>query len=94
MVGTMNIECIGEDLRLMGKGSVPFPHKQYDIQCGILKLPEDMTVDGGGDLIAVGENDKFLHCFNTVTGMYLGIFKNKTDKNHLYRHICELNIPK
>ena len=60
-----------------------------NISYGPLKLPKGMTIDDGSELIVVGENDKYLHCFFT-NGTYYGIFKSN-DKNHMYQCILNLN---
>ena len=80
MKGTMNIELIGESI------NAPVTHS--GISAGVLKLPEGVEVDG--ELLAVGENDQYLHCFITGTGSYYGIFKSE-DENHIYQHLLELN---
>jgi len=59
-----------------------------NIPKGPLKLPKDMSVDG--ELIAVGENDMYLHCFISGGGQYLGVFKSD-EENHLYQHLLKLN---
>lgn len=77
--GFMNLEFIGEPI----EGAI-----HSGIKKGILKLPEGVSVNG--DLIAVGENDAYLHCFISGTWDYYGIWKSD-DENHLYQHILRLN---
>jgi len=77
MVGMIDIEFI--------------PHPSWNasnINLGPLKFPKGMSVDG--DLIAIGENDKYLHCIISGTGMYYGVFKSD-DPDHLYQHLKRLN---
>jgi hypothetical protein len=75
----MNIEFTGESMSV-------FSH--CGVKRGILKLPEGANVNG--DLIAVGENETYLHCFISGCGAYYGIYKSD-DENHLYQHILRLN---
>ena len=79
--GTMNIEIIGHDFK-----NNP---NRTTIQTGPLKLPEGTSIGDGGELIFVGENDEFLHCF-TTTGTYIGIIKSE-EENHIYQHVLKLN---
>lgn len=79
MLGHMNIEFIGESMSGLS---------HCGVKSGILKLPEGVSVDG--DLIAVGENETYLHCFISGRWSYYGIFKSD-DENHLYQHILRLN---
>lgn len=75
-------------LELLGIGQFKeFSHS--GIKRGKLKLPEQIKVESGSDLIAVGEDEVYLHCFFT-TGDYLGVYKSK-DKDHIYQHILRLN---
>lgn len=80
MKGTMNIEMIGEN--------IDDNIKHSGIQAGTLKLPEGFSASGGG-LIAVGENEMYLHCF-MADGTYCGVFKSN-EKDHLYQHLLALN---
>jgi len=80
MKGTMNIDLVGE--------SVSDNINHSGIPCGILKLPKDVIIDG--ELLAVGENETYLHCFITGSGNYYGIFKSD-DENHIYQNLLKLN---
>jgi len=80
MKGTMNIDLIGETIE---------NENRSEIKLGPLVLPKGATING--ELIAVGENDAYLHCFASGSGSYLGIFKSE-DENHIYARILELNI--
>ena len=77
MKGVMNIELLGE-------GQYK-EFKKSGIKIGKLKLPSGAT----GHLVAVGENETYLHCFYS-SGVYLGVYKSD-DENHLYQHILKLN---
>lgn len=55
---------------------------------GAIKLPEGIIANG--DLILVGENEAYLHCFISGSWDYYGIWKSD-DENHLYQHILRLN---
>jgi len=79
MLGHMTIEVIGESVSGLS---------HCGVKRGILKLPEGASVDG--DLIAVGENENYLHCFISGSGAYYGIYKSD-DENHFYQHILRLN---
>lgn len=79
MLGHMNIEFTGESMSGLS---------HCGVKRGILKLPEGVSVNG--DLIAVGENESYLHCFISGSGAYYGIYKSD-DENHLYQHILGLN---
>ncbi len=79
MLGHMNIEFIGESMSGLS---------HCGVRRGVLKLPEGASVNG--DLIAVGENENYLHCFISGCGGYYGIYKSN-DENHLYQHILRLN---
>jgi len=78
MKGTMNIDTIGHDFK-----ENPLRTK---LELGKLKLPEGLS----GELLYVGENDTYLHCFEVNSGSYYGIFKSD-DENHVYHHILNLN---
>ena len=80
MIGTMNIEMIGETFQPN--------HNRSAIQCGPLKLPDGVSVCG--ELVAFGENDTFLHCICSGNGAYYGVFKSD-DTEHLYQHLLLLN---
>ena len=60
------------------------------IKKGVLKLPETWAVKG--ELVAVGENYGYLHCFSG-DGNYIGIYKSE-DENHIYQKILKLNTSK
>ena len=80
MKDIMNIELIGE---------VTENHIEHcGIQAGVLRI--DDCWGFVGTLLAVGENEEFLHCFVIETGSYLGVYKSD-DKNHLYQHLLNLN---
>jgi hypothetical protein len=81
MKGTMNIEVIGFDSTENAKRS--------PIERGPLVSPEGVNKTGG-TLIAIGENDDYLHCILSDTGEYYGVLKSD-DPNHLYQHILSLN---
>jgi hypothetical protein len=75
-------------LELLGIGQ--FKEFKYSgVQRGKLKLPEQIKIESGGDLIAVGEDEDYLHCFFT-TGDYFGFYKSD-DEDHIYQHILRLN---
>lgn len=80
MKGVMNIELIGQ--------CIEAPASDSGINPGILKLPDGVEING--ELLAVGENNEYLHCFITGTGSYYGVFKSD-DKNHIYQHLLALN---
>ena len=80
MQGTMNIEVIGYDAE-------PNP-KRSRIQRGPLILPDGATVEG--QLVAIGENDDFLHCIVSGSGVFIGVAKSP-DENHFYQHLLRLN---
>jgi len=76
--GTMKIEFIGHDFKENPKRTkIPF---------GKLKLPEEVT----DELLYVGEDDDYLHCFVVNSGTYYGIYKSD-DKSHLYQFVLKLN---
>lgn len=58
------------------------------IKPGPLRIPDGCSVDG--NLIAIGEDDMYVHCIISNSGAYYGVFKSE-DKNHLYREILRLN---
>ena len=76
--GTMKIELIGHGFKENPK--------RTKIPLGKLKLPEGAS----GELLYVGEDDLYLHCFVVNSGAYYGIFKSDDD-NHIYQHILKLN---
>jgi len=80
IIGVMNIEMIGD----VTADAI----KYSGIERGILKMPDSSMPP----LIAVGENEIYLHCF-TQTGDYWGVFKSD-DENHLYQHLLRLNTRK
>lgn len=78
MKGTMNIEMIGEN--------ADDDIKHSGIERGLLNTGEYID----NELIVVGENEEYLHCFDIKTGSYFGVFKSN-DKNHIYQHLLKLN---
>jgi len=76
--GTMKIELIGHDFKENPK--------RTKIPTGKLKLPEGYV----GELLYVGEDDLYLHCFLVDSGGYYGIFKSD-DESHIYQHVLKLN---
>lgn len=78
MKGTVNIEFLG-----YGKGDTNYS----SIERGKLKLPKGITSES--DIIAFGENEKYIHCI-TSDGNYMGIYKSN-DENHIYQQILKLN---
>ena len=60
------------------------------IKIGPLKLPEGMSTNTIGGLVAFGEDKKYLHCILSATGSYYGVFKSP-DENHMYQRLLELN---
>lgn len=81
MNGTMNIEIIPHN----GEQT---PNRS-DIKRGPLKLPEGVA-STTGDLIAIGENDEYLHCVFAKTGTLYQIFKSD-DPDHMWHVVLELN---
>jgi hypothetical protein len=75
-------------LELLGAGQFK-EFKDSGVKRGKLKLPDQIKIEDGGDLIAVGEDEIYLHCFFT-SGDYLGVYKSD-DKDHMYQHILRLN---
>jgi hypothetical protein len=80
MQGTMTITCTDSDFAGNSKRS--------PIESGPLKLPDEASVLG--QLIAIGEDDRYLHCIVSVSGAYFGVFKSG-DEKHLYQHLLRLN---
>lgn len=76
--GMMDIVLIGSDC--WNKSNIPL---------GVVKLPDEISVDG--EVIVVGENDTYLHCFISNTGAYFGIYKSD-DPKHIYQLILKLNL--
>ena len=78
--GTMKIELLGHSFKVNPK--------RTSIPLGKLNLPEGVS----GELLYVGEDDEYLHCFGMDSGAYYGIWKSD-DENHLYQHVLKLNTP-
>ena len=78
------------NIELLGIGQfVEFTHS--GLSKGKLALPPEAKVEG--DLIAIGENESYVHCIISGTGDYYGIFKSD-DPKHIYQLILKLNPPK
>ena len=75
-------------LELLGNGQFT-EFESSGIERGKLKIPGDIKIEDGIDLIAVGEDEIYLHCFFT-SGDYLGVYKSD-DENHIYQHLLRLN---
>lgn len=79
MQGTMSIAITGSDFSVNANRSK---------LKGPLKLPDGLTF--AGQLIAIGEDDDYLHCIISESGGYYGVLKS-ADENHLYQHLLKLN---
>lgn len=76
MKAIMNIEVVpGQE-----------PKQTTKLKNGKLKLPKGSS----GELLYVGENNGFLHCFVVESGAYYGVVKSK-DPKHIYHEILRLN---
>ena len=80
MNGTMTIQIKG--------ASFVSDSNRSNIPRGALNLPDGFSING--ILVAIGEDDKFLHCIASPSGNYFGISKEE-EYNHLFQHILRLN---